>query len=42
MYAANTVGAIAAVFFAVHLGMPALGLKGLLIFGAALDRQSKR
>jgi len=37
VYAANTVGAIAAVFAAVHVGFPLLGLKGLLIFGAALD-----
>jgi spermidine synthase len=37
VYAANTVGAIAAVFFAVHFGLPALGLKGLLVFGGALD-----
>jgi len=37
VYAANTVGAIAAVFFAVHFGLPALGLKGLLVLGAALD-----
>ncbi|HEY5678238.1 MAG TPA: hypothetical protein VIR81_15695, partial [Myxococcales bacterium] len=37
VYAANTVGAIAAVFAAVHLGLPLLGLKGLLIAGAALD-----
>ena len=37
MYATNTVGAILGVFFAVHVGLPALGLKGLLIFGAALD-----
>ncbi|HEY5675493.1 MAG TPA: fused MFS/spermidine synthase, partial [Myxococcales bacterium] len=37
VYAANTVGAIAAVFAAVHLGLPLLGLKGLLISGAALD-----
>jgi len=37
VYAANTVGAIAAVFFAVHFGLPALGLKGLLVLGGALD-----
>ncbi len=37
VYAANTLGAIAAVFFSIHLGMPILGLKGLLILGAALD-----
>ncbi len=37
VYAANTVGAIAGVFFAIHLGMPLLGLKGLLVAGASLD-----
>ncbi|MBI5440729.1 MAG: spermidine synthase [Deltaproteobacteria bacterium] len=37
VYAANTVGAIAAVFFATHVGMPVLGLKGLLVLGAGLD-----
>ncbi len=37
VYAANTVGAIAGVFFAIHAGLPLLGLKGLLIFGAGLD-----
>ncbi len=37
VYAANTVGAIAGVFFAVHLGMPQLGLKGLISAGAAID-----
>ena len=37
VYAANTVGAIIGVFFAIHLGMPFLGLKGLLTFGASLD-----
>ena len=37
VYAANTVGAIIGIFFAVHIGMPVLGLKGLLIFGAAID-----
>ena len=37
VYAFNTVGAIAGVFFAVHIGMPALGLKGLICVGAALD-----
>jgi spermidine synthase len=37
VYAANTVGAILGVFFAIHLGMPLFGLKGLLIFGASLD-----
>jgi hypothetical protein len=37
VYAANTVGAIIGVFFAIHLGMPSLGLKGLITFGACLD-----
>ena len=37
VYAANTVGAIAGVFFAVHIGLPLLGLKPLLAFGAAID-----
>jgi predicted membrane-bound spermidine synthase len=37
VYGANTVGAIAGVTFAVHFGMPVLGLKGLLLCGAALD-----
>jgi spermidine synthase/MFS family permease len=37
VYGANTIGAIAGVFFAIHLGLPLLGLKGLLVCGAALD-----
>ncbi|MHB8844273.1 MAG: spermine/spermidine synthase domain-containing protein [Nitrospirota bacterium] len=37
VYAANTAGAIAGVFFAVHLGLPGLGLKGLILFGASCD-----
>jgi predicted membrane-bound spermidine synthase len=37
VYAANTVGAILGVVFAIHLGMPLLGLKGLITFGAGLD-----
>lgn len=37
VYASNTLGAIIGVFFATHLGMPLLGLKGLLLTGAALD-----
>jgi predicted membrane-bound spermidine synthase len=37
VYAWNTVGAIAGVFLAIHVGMPALGLKGLLVTGASLD-----
>ena len=37
VYAANTVGAIAGVVAATHVGMPLLGLKGLVAFGAAVD-----
>ncbi len=37
VYAANTVGAIAGVFFAIHIGLPELGLKGALWTGAAID-----
>jgi len=37
VYAANTLGAIAGVLFAVHIGLPALGLKGTLLAGAAID-----
>ncbi|MFV2056608.1 MAG: fused MFS/spermidine synthase [Thiohalomonadales bacterium] len=37
VYSANTVGAIVGIFFATHIGMPALGLKGLLATGAAID-----
>ena len=37
VYSANTLGSIAGVFFAAHLGMPLLGLKGLIACGAALD-----
>src|SRR5207249_4047150 len=37
VYAANTVGAIAGVFFAVHVGLPALGLKSLMTLGGAVD-----
>jgi predicted membrane-bound spermidine synthase len=37
VYAANTLGAIAGVIAAVHVGLPALGLKGTLAAGAAID-----
>ncbi|MGB9080303.1 MAG: hypothetical protein WCD00_03310, partial [Desulfuromonadaceae bacterium] len=37
VYAANTIGAIIGIFSAVHLIMPSIGLKGLLVTGAALD-----
>jgi predicted membrane-bound spermidine synthase len=36
-YAANTLGAIAGVVLAVHIGLPVLGLKGTLIAGAMID-----
>ena len=31
VYAANTVGAITGVFFSTHIGLPLLGLKGLIL-----------
>ena len=37
VYAANTLGGIIGVIAALHLAMPALGLKGLIVFGAAID-----
>jgi predicted membrane-bound spermidine synthase len=37
VYAANTAGAIVGVFVAVHVGMVLLGLKGLIVAGAAID-----
>ncbi len=37
VYAANTLGAIIGVFLATHVGMPLLGLKGLITFGAGVD-----
>jgi len=37
VYAANTVGAIVGVLAAVHIGLPFLGLKSLIIVGAILD-----
>lgn len=37
VYAANTVGAIIGVLFAVHIGLPVLGLKNLIAVGAGLD-----
>jgi predicted membrane-bound spermidine synthase len=37
VYAANTAGAIAGVAVAVHVGLPLLGLKGLIVAGAAID-----
>jgi len=37
IYASNTLGSILGVVFAVHVGLPLLGLKSLISFGAALD-----
>ena len=37
VYAANTIGAIVGVFFAIHIGLSFFQLKGLLIFGASMD-----
>lgn len=37
VYAVNTAGAILGVMLAVHIGLPLLGLKGLLAAGAILD-----
>jgi predicted membrane-bound spermidine synthase len=37
VYAANTLGAIAGVLLAVHIGLPVLGLKGALVAGSLLD-----
>src|SRR3989454_8710965 len=37
VYAYNTLGAIAGVLLAVHLGLPLLGIKGALIAGCAVD-----
>src|SRR5204863_8825366 len=37
VYSANTLGSILGVFSAAHIGMPLLGLKGLIAAGAALD-----
>ncbi len=37
VYASNTLGAIVGVFFAVHIGMPLLGLQYVVSFAAALD-----
>ena len=37
VYAVNTVGAIVGVFLATHLGLPLLGLKGLITLGAGID-----
>ncbi|MBI5478550.1 MAG: fused MFS/spermidine synthase [Deltaproteobacteria bacterium] len=37
VYAWNTLGSIAGVILAIHVGMPLLGVKGLLGLGASLD-----
>ena len=37
VYASNTLGSILGVLFAVHIGLPLLGLKTLISVGAALD-----
>lgn len=37
IYAANTAGSITGVVFAVNIGLPLLGIKYLISFGAALD-----
>ena len=37
VYAANTIGAIVGVLFAVHVALPALGLKGALLTGSLID-----
>jgi len=37
VYAANTLGAIVGVMFAAHVGLPLLGLKGVVTAGSALD-----
>jgi spermidine synthase len=37
VYAANTVGSIVGVLLAVHIGLPLLGLKGLIVAAAAID-----
>ena len=37
VYAANTLGSIVGVVFAAHVGLPMLGLKGLIAAGAAID-----
>lgn len=37
VYAANTLGAIAGVLFALNVGLPTLGLRNLIGFGALLD-----
>jgi len=37
VYGFNTIGSILGVFIAIHLAMPLLGLKGMIILGAGID-----
>jgi spermidine synthase len=37
VYAANTLGAIVGVLFAVHIGLPVFGLKGTIVAGSLVD-----
>ena len=37
VYGFNTIGSIMGVFIAIHLAMPLLGLKGMIILGAGID-----
>jgi hypothetical protein len=37
VYGFNTLGSILGVFIAIHLAMPLLGLKGMIILGAGID-----
>lgn len=37
IYSSNTLGAIVGILFSVHIGMPGLGLKNLIISGAGID-----
>ena len=37
VYAANTLGAIAGVLIAVHVGLPVFGLKGAMVLGSLVD-----
>ena len=37
VYGFNTIGSILGVFIAIHLAMPLIGLKGMIILGAGID-----
>jgi predicted membrane-bound spermidine synthase len=37
VYGFNTIGSILGVFIAIHLAMPLLGLKGMIVLGAGVD-----